>query len=162
MTTETPLVSPEILLKNKDSARLTVVEHIYHQSPGDPSVPCENRYTKILESSEQPFRRTLEIGEEWTAIPYGWVPHDGCSLLAIVNEVGKRPQVIPTDAEVEEMASRKIIVGIASPSSPTPHTILFSIPYKESSRIPSPSSLKDYLVRSSKGKARYSVYIFPA
>src|SRR6185312_8298003 len=99
---------PSPKLKPTNRARLGLVCTVYHQQPGNEPISAESRFSRWLESEEQPYLRKLVIGEEWTLLDCGWLEDVGMLLLR--NEEGKF-QVQPTEAERAEVMSRVVEVA---------------------------------------------------
>lgn len=142
--------------------RITVVETVYHQSFGGEPTCSESKYTKILETMEQPFKRDTKCTEEWDKLDAGWL--DECSLLVISNKEGSGLQSIPTEDEKLDIAMRVIeisgeydIGSVDGPEKPVPH---FEICPGESFRG-CPVELKKLYIRCRYETARYSLTVFP-
>lgn len=93
------------------SARLTVVQSIYYQSPGLDPDQRESRYDVEVNADEQPYYRRLTLqpdDTEW--IDTQWVDDPGC--LLIENLEGQQMQMLPTPEELEATAAKVIGVNI--------------------------------------------------
>lgn len=128
------------------NSRLTVVEQLTYQAPGEHPEVCETRVSRLLSSSEQPFRRTVNLEpDKWTPVPYDWIDPTRCGMLEIMNPAPMRT-TIPTEAEKEETAKRIVEVGFLGAGGVA---TLCSIPPQESIRIPNPTDLGVWYVKSS-------------
>lgn len=93
--------------------RLTVVETVYHQEPGQQPTALTTRYGRPLETAEQPFTRRLRLGDAWQPLPAGWL--DAAALLHLVNEEGRQLTRQPTPADRQALAGRVVEVGVLPP-----------------------------------------------
>jgi hypothetical protein len=142
--------------------RLTVVERIYHQIPGEQPTLIDYRHSKLLESDESPYiRHNLKLTEEWTLLDKGWIEGDVSSIV-LSNEEGKSTQVNPTEEEVA--ALKKKIVEIAfvlGEIGNFPSKSHQEIPPSEQLRI-FPSTGVQIFLRSRCGISKASVTVYPA
>lgn len=136
--------------------RLTVVETVYHQAPGESPREVLSRFNRWLESDENMYQRTAKVGEEWTPIDLGWLAGDAGTIL-LVAEGGPRRNTIPTEEEKREDRSKRIAVSFRSD---TPRDDITLLP-GESARF-SPSYAKEILLRCLCGKTRYTVSVIPS
>lgn len=97
-----------------------VLETVYYRSPNMSPIGFETKYTRIVETDEQPYDRIIKTikDDRWTRLNTGWL-EDNVSQLVIQNTCSEGP---------------KILVGVSSDDglSIVPFTI---IPPKESIRI---------------------------
>lgn len=142
--------------------RIVVVEQVYHQPVDAPPVLVESKYSRRIDSEEQPFGpRRLRVTEEWQELSAGWI--EGVGLLVVSNEEGKGLQVQPSESERREIGLR--VVELAMFPVPTVPGEAFSpipwiIPPGESFRG-STDTLGGIKVRCRRGSARISYTIFP-
>lgn len=90
--------------------RLTVVEKVYHQPFGKRAVLTQSKFTRGLETKQQPYVRYMEATEEWQVLDTGWLGDDVGHLILQNNEEVSR-QVNPTEEEREAVAKRVIELG---------------------------------------------------
>lgn len=102
---------------NEAKNHLTVVDCIYHVPFGSETVSMDTRYSRELQSEEQPYIRKSLVCETWKPLDCGWLTEVGVGLLFISNEAGKDQQVIPTDEQRRELASRVVEVAYEKDSS---------------------------------------------
>lgn len=135
-------------------SRLTVVEHVYHQSPDEEAFEQEIRYSRFLATDEQPFLRKLKVTEEWATISSGWL--DNCSVLLIKNASGnlRLRSVTPSPQEVEQ--ERRKVIQVAYEDSKYHFDVLVG----ETMRV-SPSSLQALRIRCAEGTGRADISIIP-
>jgi len=93
-TEETP--SREIKATTK--ARFGVVETVYFQQPETIPVAVDSRFTRWLDSEEQPYLRQAKIGQDWQEVDVGWLENLPVSQLVLRNDEGKF-QVQPTSEQ---------------------------------------------------------------
>lgn len=67
--------------------RITVVEQVSHQSPQNERLyPYAHSFWRELESVEQPYERSLTIGNTWIPIDIGWLKGKGLGMLIVRSE----------------------------------------------------------------------------
>lgn len=138
----------------KISDRITVVEMVYHRSSGEPPVCVESRFSRELETSEQPYSRRLKATEQWQSLDCGWLK-DNVGMILIVNSEGRFPQANPTGKERE--AAAKKVLEVAHRSLGQKGSWL--IPPGESMRA-SPSAPLDLVIRSQSGVTKFVVHLY--
>ncbi len=95
--------------------RLNVIEQIYHQQAESEPTNIEEKYGIILESEEEPYKKKLTIGEEWTLIDTGGFAD--ASLVILRNMEGRYSIVHPTQAQIELVKERVLDVGFGVPTA---------------------------------------------
>lgn len=117
--------------------RLTVVDKVYFQSPGDDPVDASTSFSQEIESEEQPYSRkvTIKEGEEWKLLDFGWIGQT-CSMMVLENK-GQSP--------IEFRAFQ---------------LVLFDVPPGKSVRIPN-LMFDAFSVRCPTGTTRYLITLFP-
>lgn len=139
----------------KRRPRLSVVQMVYHQQPdGQPTVQ-EARYSRWLESDEQPYLRRMTVGEEWVALDVGWVEKAG--MLVLRNEGGPPSPVKLTPEQKAEAAAKVIEVGFTEGLTGQ----VWLIPPGES-MAGVPRNAKELRVRCQSGEVKLSVCVLPA
>lgn len=95
-------------------ARLTVNEKVYFQPREEKAEMIETAYSTEVESDEQLYiRGPIKMKEGWQPIIDGcWIKPSEMGLIVICNCEGKKPQVIPSKEEIEELNGRVIEVYI--------------------------------------------------
>ena len=157
-------VTPEKKAQIKEQAeslanrcRFGVVNTLFHQQPHTPAFTVEARFTRFLDSDEQPYQRRLTLTEDWQKLDYGWLAPDRVAVLVIKNEEG-RYLTIPTQEEKDDMARRTIHLGhkigdvVAAYWLVRPGECFQGEPF----------SLEDFYLRSAKGKIRCTITIIPS
>lgn len=134
-------------------SRITVVEQVYHQVSGDQPHLVESKFSRELESDEQPYERHLKVGEEPELLDCGWVKK--ASQLLIINEEGRFLQTQPTEAEREELQLKVLEVYFGKLSIDS-----WIVPPGESMRA-CPSSLVGVYLRSRSGILRLTLHALP-
>lgn len=137
--------------------RITVVETVYHQAPGQQPTSVECRHTKSLDSDEQPYTRRVKVGQEWQALDCGWL--EEASLLVLSN-AKEQFAVNPTDEQRQEAEARVVEVGIAAEDDDTRITPLFLIAPGDTFRG-QPLGVKAIKLRCRKGEATVTINLFP-
>jgi hypothetical protein len=145
--------SPVISVPNRD--RLTVVETVYHQAAeGFPSVALGDatRFSRELDSDEQPYERHRVAGEKWEPLDCGWI--DAAGMLIIRNDEGHFA-VNPTPEQKAEVFNKRVIeLSFDGQNSAV------QVPPTETCRF-YPTDIKQIYLRCREGKARYSIYLIP-
>lgn len=139
-----------------DRGRLTVVETIYHQAPGESPREVPSRYSRWLDSEESLYQRTMRVGEEWTPIDLGWLAGD-VGMILLSAESGSKRNTIPTEEERREDESKVIEVSFRTEAPRADITLLPG----ESARF-CPAFAKEILLRCANGKTKYTVSVIPS
>ena len=121
------------------SNRITVVEMVYFQAPGESPLGIESRYSRKLTTDEQPCERRLKATENWQELDRGWV--DQASLIVISNR---------------ETATGKILEVAYKNAGQDTWLVLPG----ESMRA-HPSDATRLVIRSQLGTIRFTANIFP-
>lgn len=91
--------------------RLTVNETvIFHPAVGQAKELVSHRdgsFQRILDTDEEPYRRTVTVGEEWQPLDFGWAGPTP-SQVCLMNEEGFFSGGIPT-AEVKVATFAKVL-----------------------------------------------------
>lgn len=135
----------------KPRARLTVVEMVYYQAPGEQPESYTCNFCRELLSEEQPYQRKKLATEEWKPLDFGWV--DVAGQLVITNDEGKNRQVTPSPEELAVLAEKVIQVSTFATD------FYWKVPPGESMRA-YPSDHKLF-IRCTKGTARYTITVIP-
>lgn len=129
-------------------ARLSVVEQVYHQltEGGGPAV-VETRFSRWLETDEQPWRRTAKgedaAGPEWKPLNLGWLAGGPVGMIVLRNEAVEK--------------DRNIWLAVKTANAPEAFA---RVRPGESVRF-EPAGYTDYLARSPDGPARYTLAAIP-
>jgi hypothetical protein len=152
-------------------ALLTVVGQAVHQSGDAEPAAAEFRFERRLLTSEQPFVRRCQVGEQWQPLPQSWLAE--ASYMVIANE---RPTfaVNPTAEQQAEADARVVEIGFVPPLEPlaeprTMHSPARAVasPFdcilvRPGEQQPlTPSSLARVRLRCRTGAARCVVTLFP-
>ena len=151
MSEETAEQLVDVTEKVKD--RITVVETVYHQQFNEPTFTIPSRFSRWLETKEQPYQRRCVATEEWQPLECGWIDKPG--MLIITNREGRFAQTLPTDEEKVEV-DKKIIQLSYNQLKPE-----WLIPPGESMRG-CPGFVKFLYIRCQSGTAQYELYLLPS
>ena len=133
--------------------RLTVVEYVSHQRAGKSPISYESKFTRNLETTEQPYAREEEATTEWRALNTGWIGE--CGQLSIVNRAGTLPHKRqPTPEQVAEIKRQVLEVSAQFGE------FVWLIPAGESMRG-YPSDVKQLFIRSRHGTTPYVLIALP-
>lgn len=139
-------------------SRLTVVESIYHQTTGEQPSAVLTRFSRDLESDEQPYvRRRRKATPEWQPVDYGWV--ESPAMVVIQNDERRLLRARATNPTDEERlaAEAKVIELRFADSSHSPVWLI--LPGETMRGSPSPgASLR---VRCLAGEAQYNLFVYP-
>lgn len=135
------------------TGRLTVIEKVYHQLPGEQPTVAEHQFVRQLLSDEQPFARKFKVPHDWKVLDLGWIERAG--MLVLRNEEGRHPVVVPTPKERAEIDRRVIEVAFDEGADPA----LVVLP-GESCRF-HPIRLRDVRVRCPAGMASATIHLNP-
>lgn len=139
--------------------RLVVVETVYHQPAGDRPVSVDSRFSRDLQSVEQPYQRQLVATEEWQPLDHGWIEDAG--MIVIQNLEGKFA-ANPTDEERAEATAKILEVSYFAGENPVVDAFgrgWLVLP-GESMRA-CPSDVRCLAVCSRSGPLRFSIFILP-
>jgi len=121
------------------SNRITVVEMVYFQAPGESPLGVESRYSRALTTDEQPCERRLKATEDWRELDRGWV--DQTSLIVISNNETVADKILEVAYRDAYQDTWLVLPG-------------------ESMRA-SPSNASRLVVRSQSGTIRFTANLFP-
>jgi hypothetical protein len=121
--------------------QLTVVEKVYYRTGNEDPTEIDTRYSRTLSNAEQVYERRLTVGQEWQAIPTGWI--NRCAMLIVKNLEG-----------TNEADNKAVELGYGKIS-------LFEIIPRESFRCTPKIGLERLFIRCIGGKAKVRVYLIP-
>lgn len=127
-------------------ARITVVEHIYHQCLSRATEPysIQSGFTRHTAVVEQPYNRWCTVGESWQKIDVGWM-QDCLAMLVVVNNEDP-----PSD--------KNLHLSFFDEDDPNPSKYWVIPPGESFKGTPSSS---DLVIRSSGGTARFTIHCLP-
>jgi hypothetical protein len=158
-----PLVLPREQPSPLTHARVVVLDTTYHQAAGGSPTAVDHKWSRWLETDEQPYQRRMQVQQEWIPLDYGWLTNVG---LVMMQNVGRKFHVKPTDAE-KALAARDVVeIGAAIPSSHEFDEVpsinpLFCIRPGESFRAEPVAGSKLYVRSSSGAPATLLVFALP-
>lgn len=161
MTEDLPRFKPTSI------ARLTVVGTVYFQPQGDEAMSVGNPFSRQLSTDEQPYVRTLRIGEEWVDISKGsWL--EGGSMICISNDEGKHliQQQTPEEKKhsankILEVAFEHSILEDATMHTPDVPMEAFALVLPTEDIRFTPAAFKRLRIRCRKGAAKCTISLFP-
>lgn len=136
--------------------RLTVVQTVYHQLPGQQPKSYESRFDRELETHEQPYERHTSVEEEWQPLDVGWLKDVGVGMLVISNDEGNFNVVNPSKEEKEAVAKK--ILEISYEEIHYGNTWLI---YPRESMRACPTLLMPLFIRCQSGNCKYTLQAFP-
>lgn len=142
-------------MADKSTARILLLQTLYYQSANSEPISAEGRYTKLLQTDEQPYQRRMKVTDEWKPLDAGWV--ESASYYCVENLEGKYIQTIPTLEQRSEDAKRIIELGIASPigvlrfASLSPGEFM-AVPYKD---------VRNVRIRCLHESAKVNITVYP-
>ena len=132
---------------------LTVVETVsHHPLDSDPTQEIV-AFDRRLISTEQPYKRSLTVGEEWVPLDLGWIEDVG--MVCITNDVGRFLQTHPTEEEREWLDAKVLLVSYDQSDQKA-----FLVSRKETLRV-SPSNASGLYIRCASGEAKYHILVVP-
>lgn len=139
--------------------RMVVIEYIYHQQHNQPAMNLEHRYKVHPLTSEQPYQRRCVATEQYQPIDRGWFENGGHGLVVIKNDepdkVNEIAGIFPQDVDSEEG-----VLEVRGKVDGDLDILRLEIPPGQSFRA-NIVSLVHLYVRCLKGKANYTLTIFP-
>lgn len=156
----------------KRMARLTVVEHVYHEPTDSEGTDYTRSYQRVLKTDEVPFTRPRFITHrDWQPLETGWVR--GAGHLYILNDEQPSFQKMPSPEERAEVGRKIIEVGVLpmvkddkrrtmhSAPAPVPDiTPCWLIPPGETLRA-TPADVARLYLRCPAGPARCTIVVIP-
>lgn len=139
-----------------DKARIGVVSLLYHQQPGVDPISIDSRFSRWLESTEQPYLRKITIKEEWTPLDLGWIG-DKVGMLLIKNEEGHF-QIQPTEEQRQEVMARIVELAVESAAG---IIVLWGLVRPLESIQFEPSNAQYLRLRCRKGQAKITLAVMP-
>lgn len=139
-------------------SKLTVVETVYHQGANRQPTSTDSRYSRYLETDDQPYSRTVTLDEAWKVLDIGWFAERQplrVRLLVIQNEEGKYLAIQPTDLErlaLKEKVVEVSVGGISADWEVLPGESLRGSPSGDPRRL---------RLRSRSGKTRCTYTLYP-
>jgi len=151
-----PLTEEELakvkILPVPTTARMTVVESVYHQLSESPPVMLYrgegHQFSQDLKSDEDSYEHRCVARAEWSPIDHGWL--DRCSHLLLRNDYAS-----PVRGQPIEDGDHTLEIAFCE--SDVPHLLLCP---GESNRI-HPANLQEMRIRSRTDGTRYTICIVP-
>lgn len=141
-------------------ARVTVVQQVYHQPPDEPGRQFDSRFTRDLETDEEPVQKRVTVApvDGWVRVP---VALTSASQVILSNLGGGSRETHPTDDEVA--AERLLILQIGVKTGWSDHPVpVMMVPPGESLRFqPVPYPEAELVMSSPAGKTRVQVVSLP-
>jgi hypothetical protein len=163
------LPAPALQSPASSGALLTVVGQAVHQSGDAEPAAAEFRFERRLLTSEQPFVRRCQVGEQWQPLPQSWLAE--ASYMVLTNE---RPTfaVNPTAEQQAEADARVVEIGFVPPPEAEARTMhsparaavgpFAAMLVRPGEQQPiTPVSLAGVRLRCRSGTARCVVTLFP-
>lgn len=154
---EQPLIPAFKIKPHNDRSRIGVVSLLYHQQPGVEPTSIDSRFSRWLESTEQPYLRKIVIKEEWSSLDLGWIG-DKVGMLLVKNEEGHF-QIQPTDEQRQEMMARIVDITLVYHNVIIPEPFAF-IPPLESAQF-APYAAQNLRLRCRQGQAKITLAVMP-
>lgn len=144
-------------MKAADRGRITVVDQVYHQNPGQDPTVASSKFSRLLDSTEQAYVRRTKVGETWSLVDRGWI--ESCSLMVVENLEGQSFAVVPTPEERAEVEARVVELGTPGEDG---RIVPFALVRPGLSGRFEPYDVRRVLLRCRSGVAQYTVTLFPA
>jgi hypothetical protein len=90
--------------------RITATMTAHHEEFGEGPDSVQAGFASYLDSNEQSFTRKLKVKETWKQTDFGWL-NGKVGHVKLENRIGRRPEKIPTDAELELLSKKVVLVG---------------------------------------------------
>ena len=136
----------------KPIPRLTIVETLYHRTIESGIAEYVGRFTRDLQSDDEPYQRQKKIGEEWEPLDTGWLEVN-VGTVFIQNKAGTDLMRVPSDGEKEAISRQAIVIRFNGSDG-------LIIPPKESARF-CPVNSSTIEICSLSGTIRYSLCVVP-
>ncbi len=125
-------------------ARLVVVETVSHI--GEEIVSADSRFSRNLESDEQPFSRKVYVGQDWAPLECGWIKE---ASMLVLECIGAAP--IQLGTEVTGWTKKTQTIPMTAPIMPG-----------ESIRLPPHRLDKLRICSMVADGSRYQITLFPS
>jgi len=139
--------------------RMVVIEYIYHQQHNQPAMNLEYRYRCHPVTSEQPYQRRCVATEQYQPIDRGWFENGGHGLVVIKNEEPDKVNEI-AGISSQDIDSEEGVLEIRGKVDGDLDVLSWFVPPGQTIKA-LPSSLQHLHVRCLKGRANYTLTIFP-
>jgi hypothetical protein len=141
--------------------RLSVVEYVYHQQPGQQPRAVEHRFCRDLQSDEQTYTRVFQATEEWSPLDTGFLGSN-VGHLSLVNEEGRQSSASLSPEEKLDLAKRVVEVGLFINYLGGHHIHSFCVVRPGESIRLTPTNIGEYRACCLAGKARCTLTLIPA
>lgn len=133
---------------------------------------ADGSFIRLMDSKAMPYRRELEIGEEWQPLDWGWAGPNPSQVI-ICNEEGMFFNGVPTPEQKAEAMGRIVDIGVETFRTGAwldrfPDEKMFSMGVDEIQRVRplqscrfEPEEETNYFIRCRKGKARITLAVTP-
>lgn len=105
MVGQMPLHRPELPCK------LISVSNLHHRDKNGKVNTTTSRFVRELSSKDEPYKRTITLGEQWEELDTAWVDIENIGYLFLRNDGGRPFQVVPTHEQIQEARSRVVELG---------------------------------------------------
>lgn len=127
-----------------------VVCTVYHQQPGSEPVSVDSRFSRWLDTDEQPYLRKLTLAEEWVPLDKGWLEVAG--MLVIRNDEAK---------DQTRIHNPVIEVAIVKDNEGGNWIVPFAFVRPSESAQFEPVCLDNFRLRCLKGQAKCTLALIP-
>jgi len=139
--------------------RITVAGYVFHQRSGKEPTSIRASFTRFVENQDknttQLYERSLEVGEEWEKLDFGWLNGGKVGIFVVQNHAGAHPQENPTLEEAENDAKKVIEIAYG----PT-DTLSWQVPPGETF-FGTPKDADSLYIRSLSNDTEYTLYALP-
>lgn len=146
----------------KNLPRITVMETIFYQRPGEQPSSVRTRFHKRCKNSEQEYKRELSLTEVWTPLEYGWIG-ESPGMVTINNLETSTEKLVEVGIKFhsEPQSKSRTMFSPQLPKSTLPF-ILFTIPPLENLRVRiKPNTEFIWVVRSVLGSCKVNLRAYP-
>lgn len=152
----------ELATSMANRCRFGAVTTLFHQQPRTPAFTVDVRFTRFLDSDEQPYQRRLTLTESWVPLDLGsWIDPEKVAVLIIKNEEG-RHLTIPTEEEKKDMAERRVFIGRPFGNDPKGFIDIHWQIRPDECFQGEPYNAQGLYLRAARGKVRCTLTVIPA
>jgi hypothetical protein len=146
---------PSSFQRSLPKARITIVEHVYYQTPNHEAMSCGSKFGRFLKTEdEQPYIRHLTLTQEWEKIDTGWLGNK-VGLLLVENKDKGPTIVMAVDPTPNNQSQRTMH------SPPKASLVEYAIILPGESQRIQPINVSNLRIKCNAEACRCVIHVFP-